>query len=233
MCGRYAQGRAIPELIQRYLALGARSIAAQQSLLGAHIAPGTTPAVLYCDHAQTLLGPMRWGFIPHWTKDLQQLKQRPINARSETAATGAFFRDAFRARRCIVPATGFYEWSGPRGKRVPWHIRATDQTVCSFAGLWSPWAEPNGTLHLTFTILTTAANATIAPLHDRMPCILREADEAAWLDPATPTGDAQDLLAPYPAEATEVRPATPEDTPALFKPTALPAQTTLELFPDA
>lgn len=228
MCGRYAQGRAIPNLLARYAHLAAEVIAEQQGFLTYNAAPGSLRAVVYAENGHTWLGPMRWGLVPRWAKSLSALKQKPINARSETADAGAFFRDAFRTGRCLVPATGFYEWQGARPPKRAFYIHATDQDICSFAGLWSRWNGPGGEDLLTFAILTTAANAVVLPVHDRMPCILRPGDEAAWLDPSTRVADAKVLLRPYPAEATDAypvaslvnRPAT--DGPELITPVLPP-----------
>ena len=135
------------------------------------------------------------------------LRSRPddqplINARAETAATRGAFRAAFGARRCLVPADGFYEWQGPKGatNRQPFHLRLRSSGLFAFAGLWEPGPEGQpGTL----AILTTEPNAVVEPIHDRMPVILAPADYASWLDLRTPLAALRPLLGPYPAEAME------------------------------
>jgi len=210
MCGRYAQGRAIPELVSRYAHLGAVRIADEAGFFtGFNIAPTTTPAVLVRDESGVVFGPMQWGFVPHWAKSLDQLKARPINARSETADTSGMFRHAFQTRRCIVPAMGFYEWQGKQAPKQPYFIHSTKEEILSFAGLWARWRNPDGGDLLTFTILTTEANPAIARIHDRMPCILDREDEAAWIAADTAPAALKELLRPYPGDATAAYPVSP------------------------
>ena len=121
---------------------------------------------------------------------------------SLTASTRGAFRRAFAARRCLVPADGFYEWQGPKGTkdRQPFHLRLKGGVLFGFAGLWEPGAEGQpGTL----AVLTTEPNAVVEPIHDRMPVILAPADYARWLDPRTPQSALRPLLGPYPAAAME------------------------------
>ena len=203
MCGRYAQGRAIPELLSRYAHLGAAIIASEQVLHPAfNITPGAYATAVLREGDAVELAPVRWGLVPRWTKSLEALKAKPINARSETASSSPMFRDAFRSGRCLVPGSGFYEWQGSKPPKQPWFIHAADQEILSFAGLWSQWKQPDGAELRTFAILTTDANATVQPIHNRMPCILHPDEEAAWLDESTPPERCKALLRPYPAEAT-------------------------------
>jgi putative SOS response-associated peptidase YedK len=126
----------------------------------------------------------RWGLVPVWAKDLK-FGTRCINARAETIATAPELRTAFRKRRCLVPVNAFYEWSGPVGQRIKWRIRRKDEDLFALAGLWEWWQDPATAVGVeTYTIVTTAANAAIAPLHDRMPVLVDMADYATWLDPA-------------------------------------------------
>jgi putative SOS response-associated peptidase YedK len=204
MCGRYTQGKAIPELVSRYAQLGAQSIAAQQVLHPAfNIAPSSFAAVLRMEHGHPSIDAARWGLVPSWTRSLDALKSKPFNARSETADSGPMFRDAFQRGRCIVPATGFFEWQGAKSPKQPWYIHTKDQEIASFAGLWSRWVDPgSGTAMDTFAILTTDANDVVKPIHDRMPCILRPGEEAAWLDLESKIAFCKMLLRPYPADLT-------------------------------
>jgi putative SOS response-associated peptidase YedK len=146
---------------------------------------------------------LRWGLIPSWAKDAK-FGYRTINARAETVATQPAFRDAFRKRRCIVPANGFFEWqkSMASGKEVkqPYYIRRRDGRPMGLAGLWDHWEGPDGTIIESFTIITTEANELVLTLHTRMPVILHPEDYDAWLDPGTETEQLQSLLAPCPPE---------------------------------
>ena len=143
----------------------------------------------------------RWGLVPTWAKELK-FGNRCINARSETVAKLPAFRSAFRKRRCLVPVNAFFEWSGDKGQRIKWRLSVRDEPLFALAGLWEWWRDPataDADGVETYTIITCAANAAIAPLHDRMPVIVREADFARWLDAAV---DGQPLLVPFDAEAT-------------------------------
>lgn len=139
---------------------------------------------------------LRWGLVPSWADD-PALGNRLINARSETVAQKPSFRSAFRQRRCLVPADGFYEWAKVGKVRQPWHFRRADGAPFAFAGLWERWRAPSGEALETFTILTTAANALVAPVHPRMPVILPPTAYEAWLDPElTAAGHLAPLLVP-------------------------------------
>lgn len=145
------------------------------------------------------LTPMRWGLVPSWADD-PAIGNRLINARGETLATKASFRTAFRKRRCLVPADGFYEWLKSPGGKTPIRIAPADGGLFAFAGLWERWADPAGDELLTFTIVTTDANEMLKPIHDRMPVILDRAAEGRWLDPDLDPGKLQDLIRPAPPE---------------------------------
>lgn len=149
---------------------------------------------------------LRWGLVPSWAKD-PAIGHRLVNARAETAGEKPAFRGAFRYRRCLLPADGFYEWTGGRGKR-PFHFRMRDGRSFAIAGLWDRWEAPDGSFAETCTILTTAANVLVAPVHDRMPVILPPDAYGRWLDP-----DARDvpasLLVPFPDDAMTAWPVSP------------------------
>ena len=140
---------------------------------------------------------LRWGLVPHWAKDPKSVRQ-PINARAETAATSPMFRDALVRRRCLVPADVFYEWQATAEGKQPFAIARTDGHPMVFAGLWEGWRGADGTVMRTFTIVTTSANATLRPLHERMPVVLEPPDWPAWLG-ETET-DPASLLRPSAAE---------------------------------
>jgi len=135
---------------------------------------------LHPDNKERRLDLLRWGLVPHWAKDLKAVRQ-PINARSETLATSSMFRDAYARRRCLVPADAFYEWQVLDGAKAPWAIARTDGQPMVFAGLWEGWRGPDGTVIRSFTIVTTSANDTLRPLHERMPVVLEPGDWPVWL----------------------------------------------------
>jgi putative SOS response-associated peptidase YedK len=151
---------------------------------------------------------VRWGLIPSWAAD-PSIGPRLINARSETVATKPAFRAAFRQRRCLVPADGFYEWKLIDGKKQPYLIGFEDSRPFAFAGLWETW-QHDGQKVESCTILTTEANERLRTLHERMPVILPKENHRLWLD--TSVNDAALLkseLRPYPAESMSIYPVSP------------------------
>jgi putative SOS response-associated peptidase YedK len=147
------------------------------------------------------LEPMLWGLVPGWSRDRTR-RYPTINARAETVAERPDFRSALRYRRCLVPASGFYEWRKARRGKQPYYIHLPGEPLFAFAGLWDHWYDPNGDELRTYTIITTTANALMAPIHERMPVILPREVEAAWLDPAETRVDRlRPLLRPLAAEA--------------------------------
>ncbi|SFV33852.1 SOS response-associated peptidase [Hyphomicrobium facile] len=176
-----------------------------------NIAPSQPVLIARNDvHNRPELQLVRWGLIPSWLRDPKTLGSPLINARAETAAEKPAFRGGMRHRRCLVPTTGFYEWTGQRGARRPHLIRLKDQELFALAGIWEGWLGADGSEIETMAILTTAANDEMARLHDRMPVILDQADFDRWLDcrPGSAEG-VLDLLKPYGAgrlSATAVNP---------------------------
>ncbi len=149
----------------------------------------------------------RWGLIPGWAKDAE-IGNRMINARAETLTEKPAFRAAYRARRCVVPSSGFYEWQRRGGRtKQPYLVRRGDGRPMGYAGLWESWSDPeSGEVVVSFTIVTCAPNELMAELHDRMPVILAPEDYGRWLDPAAPEADA--LLRPCPSEWLETLPVS-------------------------
>ena len=125
---------------------------------------------------------MKWGLLPPWAKD-PKIGSRMINARSETAAEKPSFRRAFKQRRCLIPADGYYEWAKQGKRKIPMYIRHAEQDIFAFAGLWESWRQPDGGWMNTCAILTTEANKRIKPIHHRMAVILEPEDYALWLAP--------------------------------------------------
>lgn len=123
---------------------------------------------------------LRWGLVPHWAKDPKSIRM-VINARSDTVATAPMFRDAWRRRRCIVPADAFYEWQTEDGAKHPWAIARADGQPLAFAGLWEGWRGADGSIIRSYAIVTTDANDTLRPLHERMPVVLEPSDWPLWL----------------------------------------------------
>ena len=167
---------------------------------------------------------MRWGLLPLFVKDPKKFPTL-INARSEEVLEKPSFSHAMRFRRCLVPADGFYEWTGPKGKRRPFLLRPRGGQLIAFAGLYERWRDGKGREFDTVAILTCPANATIAPLHDRMPVVLAPEDFAAWLDvKSTPAESAARLLTPPPDdlfEAIEMHPKindSKRDEPGIQEP---------------
>jgi putative SOS response-associated peptidase YedK len=147
---------------------------------------------------------VHWGLIPFWAKD-RSMGARTINARAETASSKPAFRSAMRSRRCLVPADAFYEWKKEDGGKQPYCIAFADGRAFAFAGLWEAWRGDDEVVE-SCTILTTAANEVVAPLHDRMPVILECAEFAPWLDLAGP--DPAALLTPYAGTGLTAWPVT-------------------------
>jgi putative SOS response-associated peptidase YedK len=151
---------------------------------------------------------LRWGLVPSWARDA---RQAPINAHAETAADKPTFRAALRKRRCLVPASGFYEWAALAGgrRKQPYCFRPGDERPWAFAGLWERWPGPDSPVKSCY-ILTTGANELVRPVHDRMPIILPRQHWAAWLDPqAQGAGQLVPLLRPCPADAMRAYPVGP------------------------
>lgn len=145
------------------------------------------------------MAPAMWGLIPSWwRKSLKEKKFSTFNARSETVSTSNTFRGSFRHKRCLVPASGFYEWTGPKGSKTPFAIALRNRRWFCFAGLWDR-ATIDGSDIDTFTILTTQPNDLMAGIHTRMPVILDPANYSRWLD--TRVRDVEDLFEPFPSEA--------------------------------
>lgn len=211
MCGRYALSSPIESLEAQFEAEA-------QALLQPryNIAPTTPVPVVRNGSAGRVIVLQQWGLIPAWSKD-PSMGARMSNARAETVADKPSFRAPFKRSRCIVPADAFYEWRAGTPKQ-PFAIRAAGGGLLAFAGLWDRWEGPSGVLE-TCTIITTAANGAMAPIHDRMPVILAREDYGRWLDEG---GTA--LLRPCPDAWLEVRPVGPRvgdvrnDDPSLLEP---------------
>ena len=151
---------------------------------------------------------LHWGLIPRWSRD-PEIGNRMINARAESVAEKPTFKAAFRRRRCLIPADGFYEWrrDGGSGPKQPYHIRLSGGAPYAFAGLWESW-ERDGQKIRSCTIITTEANELVADIHHRMPVILPPEDYSAWLDAESGEDELLSLLAPYPSGQMEAYPVS-------------------------
>jgi putative SOS response-associated peptidase YedK len=214
MCGRFLLVTPLSELVRLFGFDASGDLPPRYN-----IAPSQTVAAVREEEGARRLVLLRWGLIPAWAGD-ETLGGKLFNARAETAAEKPAFRGPFRSRRCLVPADGFYEWrSKGRSARQPYAIRRRDRVPMALAALWDQWRDLE-----TLTILTVAANATMAPLHDRMPAILAAEDWAAWLDPATQGEAAGGLLRPAPDDLLDAVPVGPRvnsvrnDGPACLDP---------------
>lgn len=224
MCGRFIQCTSGEQLALRFQTPTTPAITPRYN-----VAPGQSIwAVRMAEDGRREWAALHWGLVPAWAAE-PRTAYRTINARAETVAEKPTYRQAFRRRRCLIPADGFYEWRAMGKRKQPYCIAPADGGPVAFAGLWERW-ERDGQALETCTILVTQANALVASIHDRMPAILDPADEARWLDPAaTDPAVLRSLLAPYPPERLRLWPvgtavnATRLDGPALRAAVAPPA----------
>ena len=196
MCGRYRLSRR-KQLVEEYFdAPGDGDWSPRYNM-----AP-TQPVPVIRQHPEEpkrVFSLMHWGLVPSWAKDISG-SARMINARSETAATKPAFRDPLRFRRCLIPTDGFYEWRRTGATKQPFCFEINEGGLFAFAGLWDGWRNPRGEWLKSCSILTTTPNAVTAPIHDRMPVILKKNDYDLWLDPGMTNVEAlADLLKPLDA----------------------------------
>jgi putative SOS response-associated peptidase YedK len=192
-----------------------------------NIAP-TQPvaAVRLDDHSgERELTHFQWGLIPSWAKD-PKIGSRMINARSETVAEKPSFRAAFKRRRCLIPASGFYEWQKLGDRKQPTFVQGSEDQLLGLAGLWEIWHDADGGVIESCTILTTQPNELIAPIHNRMPVIVAPEDYSMWLDPGQQPEDGLHLLRPYDSELMKAYPVSTavnnprNDSPGCIEPLA-------------
>jgi putative SOS response-associated peptidase YedK len=218
MCGRYAVTTA-PEAIRRLFRYAGKPNFPPRY----NISPTQPIAIVRLADGQRQFALVRWGFIPSWVKDPKTVSLM-FNARGETAAEKPAYRNAMKRRRCLVPADGFYEWKRDGDRKRPFWVHARDRAPVAFAGLWETWTGPNGEELDTAAIVTTRANATLAPLHDRMPVVIPPDAFDLWLDPNADLQMAASLMVPAPDDlltAYEVSSAVnraANDDPSLLTP---------------
>jgi putative SOS response-associated peptidase YedK len=169
-----------------------------------NIAPSQpVPVVTVTDSGERVLNEMVWGLVPHWARDPSAVGHA-INARAETLEERPTFRGPFLSHRCLVPATGFYEWKKEGKRREPYYIHRKDDELFAIAGLYDFWRGCGSEELRSFVIVTTEPNAVVSRYHDRMPAVLRPEDEERWLSPGRLAPElARDILSPYPAEFLE------------------------------
>ena len=199
MCGRFTL-RAPASVVAEHFALFDMPPFSSQF----NIAPSQPVAVVRLDPQQTPprreLAWLRWGLIPSWAKD-PAVGNQMINARAETAAEKPAYRTAFRRRRCLVAADGFYEWQRTDKRKQPYFIHMRDDRPFAFASLWEAWEGPDHSFIESCTLLTTEPNELVQPIHNRMPVIVAKEDYERWLDPAVQKPEQLALsLGPYPSE---------------------------------
>jgi putative SOS response-associated peptidase YedK len=203
MCGRFTL-RAPAERVKREFQLEevpsieARfNVAPTQNILAVRHSPDGSEVAM-----------LKWGLIPSWAKDAA-IGAKLINARSETVEEKPSFREAFKRRRCIIPADGFYEWQRMGSRKQPFYFRLKDDRLFGFAGLWDKWRSPDGESLETCSILTTEANDVLSTVHDRMPVILHRETYDLWLDDDVRKQDLRkELLRPFPASEMTAYPVS-------------------------
>ena len=204
MCGRFSLHIPMTELIEYFRLAGGIPFDRRYN-----IAPSEKIPVIRRQAGERRLDLARWGLVPHWAKDAK-IGYRMINARAETVASKPSFRGPFHNQRCIIPASGFYEWQKTDRGRRPYHVFRSDGAPLALAGLWDRWENPDdpGEAVISCTIITTAANDPVSKLHDRMPAILEPKEFAPWLDPDRSRGDLLALLHPAAEGVLDLHPVS-------------------------
>jgi putative SOS response-associated peptidase YedK len=226
MCGRYVLSVSLEELLAYYALDAAPDLTAADLPPRYNIPPGTDiPVIRRAPSGERVLHLLRWGLVPHWSQDAS-IGARLNNARGESVAEKPSFRDAFQRRRCLIPASGFYEWQTVGKVKQPFYFSAADGQPLALGGLWESWRHTDGDgdsgLLRSTCVITTGANADMAPVHDRMPVLVPRERWADWL--AAPTEAIADLLMPAPAGLLHAWPVdrrmsrTAEDDAALIAP---------------
>ncbi len=200
MCGRYTLTTSVARLVDLFALANRPNLPPRYN-----IAPTQDVAAVRVEDGKRTLGLLRWGLVPPWAKDAK-IGAPLINARAETLAEKPAFRAAFKRRRCLIVADGFYEWTASEGGgRQPYRITMKDEAPFAFAGLWEAWQPKGAEKVLSCAIVTCEANELLRPLHDRMPAILPHSAIASWLDEETEAEKLAAMLRPYPSEAMAFR----------------------------
>ncbi len=223
MCGRLSQNLTWQQIYTLYtLPVSTPRLDPQPRFNGA-----PTQEFLLCrlDEGGTRsMAALRWGLVPFWAKDVK-IGARLINARAETVKDKPAFRSAFRARRCLIPANGWFEWKRSGKSKQPYFLALESGSPLSFAALWEQWGRDGQHLE-TFTIVTTEASSTISDIHHRQPAVVDPDDFSDWLDPGTPLETLQEIIGPSHEGPYEIRPVSDRvnrvanDTPDILAPQA-------------
>ena len=201
MCGRYS-------LVSTENIAARFDVQQQQLTLSPryNVAPSQSMPVVVRNSPNRLVE-MQWGLIPSWSKE-PRAQFSTINARAETITKSPVFRGPFKSRRCLVPASGFYEWQRTERGKQPFCIRLKDEELFAFAGLYDVWHDAAGNELYSYTVITTVPNELVASIHNRMPVILRQEDEDTWLDKEADPTQLLALLKAYPADKMEAYPVS-------------------------
>ena len=219
MCGRFAQAEPLGSIIRTYFIDEARADVTPRY----NVAPGGPILTVIREEGRRILTEILWGLVPPWAHDPAKAKTM-INARAETVGSKPSFRAAFRWRRCLVPASGFYEWRREGRVRIPHFIRPVTGGSFALGGIYETRTSSAGREVRTCAIITTQANTLMAPIHDRMPLIIAPERHAAWIDPSTPAEEALGLLGVFPPDGMEAFPVSTmvnspgNDSPACIEP---------------
>lgn len=217
MCGRYAFSTPPAEVVAHFGLSECADFGPRYN-----IPPGTDiPVIRLSPEGKRVLHLLRWGLVPHWSRD-PSIGARLNNARAEGVHEKPSFRDAFRRRRCLIPADGFYEWHTEGRVKQPWYFSLRSGRPLAMGGLWESWRGPDGEILRTCAVITTAPNEVMAPVHDRMPVIIPPEYWQDWL--AAPPEEVEALLAPISGEVMQAwkvdrrMSRTSEDDPGLVVP---------------
>jgi len=181
MCGRFVGYRSIREL-EAHFPIDKVACEAAENF---NVAPSQEILTIVKQKGENWLDKFHWGLVPFWAKDIS-IGNKMINARAESVAEKPSFRNAFKKRRCLIPADGFYEWKGQKGDKQPMFITLPDKKPFAFAGLWETWKDKEApdSIYKSCTIITTQASDSMRDIHHRMPAILKPEIYETWLDPA-------------------------------------------------
>lgn len=202
MCGRFTLTANIEQLMSRF---DIESFLFEDEYApNYNIAPSQSVVAVIHDGKINKMGFLKWGLIPPWAKE-EKIGNKMINARAETIAEKPSYRNAFRRKRCLIPADSFYEWKrNEDGTKTPMRITLQSGELFSMAGLWEQWNSPEGASIFTCTVITTAANSLMSDIHDRMPVILKPQDEKVWLNHSMSSQKSlSDLLKPFDPDLME------------------------------
>jgi putative SOS response-associated peptidase YedK len=202
MCGRFARIVSDKTLRERYRLERLAKLDDRYN-----IAPLQNIAAVRTAAAGRELVLLRWGLIPSWSEDAK-IAYKLTNARCETVVEKPSFRSAFKQRRCIIPASGFYEWKREAKQKQPFYIHPRDEELFSFAGLWECWHDAEGEIIESCAVITTEANELMRPIHDRMPVILDSEGEDEWLNPRSEPASLRALLVPFASDQMDAYPVS-------------------------